>query len=161
MKKLTAFQTVIITLIISWVACISAGVLIGVAVTNTVEAKEPVPTAQTTRAVTEAELLEPKEHLISLGEFKVTAYCPCAECCGKWADGYTSTGTKATEGRTIAVDTDVIPYGTTVIIDGNEYIAEDCGYVIKGKCIDIYFDEHKQAVEFGVQYKEVIIKVEG
>mgnify|MGYP001318655512 CR=1 FL=1 len=157
MKKLTAFQTVVITLAMSWIVGVASGVLFGYAM----QAKEPVPTAQTTRAATEAELLEPKEHLISLGEFKVTAYCPCAECCGKWADGYTSTGTKATEGRTIAVDTDVIPYGTTVIIDGNEYIAEDCGYVIKGKCIDIYFDEHKQAVEFGVKYKEVIIKVEG
>ena len=50
-----------------------------------------------------------------LGEFKLTAYCPCMKCCGK-TDGITATGTTATEGRTIAVDPRVIPYGSTVTI---------------------------------------------
>lgn len=50
-----------------------------------------------------------------LGEFRLTAYCPCMKCCGK-TDGITSTGTTAAEGRTIAVDPRVIPYGSAVTI---------------------------------------------
>ena len=98
----------------------------------------------------------------ALGEFRLTAYCPCAKCCGK-DDGITSTGTTATEGRTIAVDPRVIPYGSSVTIyyeDGtvHTYTAEDCGGGIKGNRLDIYFDDHQAAREFGVQtayiYKE-------
>lgn len=94
--------------------------------------------------------------LVSIGEFRVTAYCPCVKCCGK-SDGITATGTQATQGRTIAVDPDVIPYGTAVYIDGVEYIAEDCGGAIKGNCIDIFFYNHADALQFGVQTKELYI----
>lgn len=97
-----------------------------------------------------------------LGKFKLTAYCPCMKCCGK-TDGITSTGTTATEGRTIAVDPRVIPYGSSVTIyfaDGTShtYTAEDCGGAIKENRIDVFFDDHQAAREFGVQtayvYKE-------
>ena len=88
--------------------------------------------------------------------YTITAYCPCVKCCGK-TDGITATGTKATEGRTIAVDPDKIPYGTEVIIDGQIYIAEDCGGAIKGNKIDIYFESHEEALEWGRQEKEVTI----
>ena len=91
-----------------------------------------------------------------IGEFKLTAYCPCAKCCGKWANGITSTGTTAAEGRTIAVDPRVIPHGSSVTIyfaDGTShtYTAEDCGGGIKGNRLDIYFNDHQTALQFGVQ----------
>ena len=70
-------------------------------------------------------------------------------------DPITSTGTKPTEGRTIAVDPRVIPYGTVLIINGQEYVAEDCGAWIQGNDIDIYFESHEEADKFGVQYMEV------
>ena len=89
-------------------------------------------------------------------KFEITAYCPCVKCCGK-NDGITATGTKATEGRTIAVDPNKIPYGTEVIIDGNVYVAEDCGSAIVGNRIDLYFDSHQRALEWGRQKKEVTI----
>lgn len=79
-----------------------------------------------------------------------TAYCACAKCCGK-SDGITATGTKATAGRTIAVDPSVIPYGTKVKINGNTYIAEDCGGAVKGNGIDIFFNTHEEALNFGRQ----------
>ena len=97
-----------------------------------------------------------------LGEFRLTAYCPCMKCCGK-TDGITATGTTAAEGRTIAVDPRVIPYGSSVTIyfaDGTShtYTAEDCGGAIKENRIDVFFDNHQAAREFGVQtayvYKE-------
>lgn len=95
---------------------------------------------------------EPKN--THLGEFKLTAYCPCERCSGNWGN-MTATGTKATAGRTVAVDPKKIPYGTELIINGNTYIAEDCGGAIEGNKIDIYFDSHKEALNFGVQYAEV------
>ena len=98
-----------------------------------------------------------------LGEFRLTAYCPCAKCCGKWANGITATGTTATEGRTIAVDPALIPYGATVTVyfpDGasHSYTAEDCGGGIKGNRLDIYFDDHQAALQFGVQSAMVYVE---
>lgn len=93
--------------------------------------------------------------------FTVTAYCACYDCCGKNENnphyGVTATGTKATAGRTVAVDPTVIPYGSTVIIDGHSYIAEDTGGAVKGKRIDIYFDNHDEALKFGRRELEVTI----
>lgn len=104
-----------------------------------------------------AELPEAPPELISLGEFKITHYCPCPICCGEWADGITYTGTQATEGRTIAVDPDVIPLGSTVEIDGQQYIAEDIGGAIQGNRIDIYMASHEAAEVAGLKYTEVFI----
>lgn len=56
----------------------------------------------------------------------------------------TSTGVIAEEGKTIAVDPSVIPYGSTVLIDGKEYLAQDCGGAIKGNKIDIFVESPKQ-----------------
>ena len=93
---------------------------------------------------------------VFLGEYTLTAYCACSKCCGVWANGYTATGTLATEGRTIAVDPDVIPYGTRVLLiwpDGTQhsYIAEDCGGGVNGNHIDVFFNDHQTARVFGVQ----------
>lgn len=97
---------------------------------------------------------------IDMGTFKLTAYCPCYKCCRK-TDGITVTGTRATAGRTIAVDPRQIPYGTKVIIDGHTYVAEDCGGGIRGNRIDVFFETHQEALNFGVQYKNIkIIKGE-
>jgi 3D (Asp-Asp-Asp) domain-containing protein len=93
----------------------------------------------------------------SLGTFKLTAYCSCPLCCGEWADGTTYTGTTATAGRTIAVDPDVIPLGSTVYINGAPFVAEDIGGAIQGNRIDVYFPTHDAAIEFGVQYAEISI----
>ena len=88
--------------------------------------------------------------------YVITAYCPCVKCCGK-TDGITATGTKATQGRTIAVDPTKIPYGTKVEFDGITYTAEDCGCAIKNNRIDLYFDDHQSALNFGRQTKLVKI----
>ena len=58
----------------------------------------------------------------------------------------------------IATDTSVIPYGTTVIINGNEYVSHDCGGAIKDNRIDIYMSSHEEALEWGVQYLEVFME---
>ena len=104
------------------------------------------------------EYVEPAtEEPVSLGEFKIYHYCACKACCGK-TNGITATGTVATAGRTIAVDPEVIPLGSVVVIDGHEYIAEDTGGAIKGKKIDMFCESHEEALQRGVITKEVFLK---
>lgn len=87
---------------------------------------------------------------------KAYAYCPCIKCCGK-DNGITATGTQATPNRTIAVDTSVIPYGSRVVIDGNVYIAEDCGGAIKGNTIDVFHATHQEALQWGIKYVDAVV----
>lgn len=89
--------------------------------------------------------------------FKTTAYCPCKECSGGYGN-HTATGKIARSNHTIAVDPDVIKYGTKVTIDGITYTAEDCGGAVKGNHIDIYFDNHADVEKYGVRYKKVRVK---
>ena len=56
----------------------------------------------------------------------------------------------ATTNRTIAVDPTVIPYGSKVVINGQVYVAEDCGGAIKNNRIDIYMGSHAEALNSGV-----------
>lgn len=93
--------------------------------------------------------------LKSLGVFRITHYCPCSLCCGPWADGITSTGITAVTNHTIAVDPTQIPYGTKVVINGQVYVAEDCGGAIKKDCIDVYVASHAEGQAKGVYYTEV------
>jgi len=58
-------------------------------------------------------------------------------------------------GQTIAVDPDVIPLGSTIMIDGKEYIAEDTGVI--GNVIDLYVGTEAESEIFGVREMEVYI----
>lgn len=118
---------------------------------------EPIEETIEVNEITPIKTVKPKPTKDFLGMFRVTAYCPCVKCCGEWADGYTYTGVKATANRTIAVDPDVIPLGTKVEIDGREYIAEDIGGAVDGERVDIFFNLHDEALEWGVQYHGVFI----
>ena len=84
-----------------------------------------------------------------IGECTITAYCPCAECCGRWADGVTASGLPAGPGI-VAVDPDVIPLGSTVVIDGQKYLAADTGSGVTGNHIDVCLSSHGKTVEHGI-----------
>lgn len=119
--------------------------------------------AQATEIESKQEIIELSEDYVytdykSLGEFTISHYCACEKCTVD-GDGITASGTQATAGRTIAVDPEVIPYGTTVIIDGHAYVAEDCGGAIKGRRIDIFMESHQEALEAGVKVAEVYEEV--
>lgn len=89
-------------------------------------------------------------------KYIITAYCHCSKCCGK-TNGITASGVKATEGVTVAMDK-LMPFGTKIYIDGvGERIVQDRGGAIKGNRIDLYFDSHQEALNFGRQTKEVTI----
>lgn len=84
----------------------------------------------------------------------LTAYSAGVESTGKDENhpqyGITASGTKVTEGRTIAVDPKVIPIGWWVFIEGIGFRrAEDTGSAIKGNKIDVYFGSQKTAEKFG------------
>ena len=100
--------------------------------------------------------VEPAEPaLVSLGEFEITHYC-CERykhICGT-GDGLTATGIEVAPGI-VAVDPEVIPLGSTVVIDGVEYLAADTGGAIKGKKVDIAVPTHQEALELGVRSAEV------
>ena len=91
-----------------------------------------------------------------LGTFRITHYCNCQLCCGKWSGGPTSSGTIPVVGRTVAVDPKVIPIGSKVRINGHEYVAEDTG--VSGNAIDIFVNDHQEALRLGLYYAEVEIK---
>lgn len=95
-----------------------------------------------------------EETLVSMGECKITYYCSCEECSGPYGL-LTATGTHCEEGRTVAVDPDVIAYGTRILIGGNVYVAEDCGSHVKGDHIDIYLDDHERVEKFGIKHRKV------
>ena len=90
-----------------------------------------------------------------LGNFLITAYCPCAACCGK-TDGITACGTHATANHTIAADSR-FAFGTKMIIMGQVYTVEDRGGAIVGNHIDMYFNTHSEALAWGKQYADVYL----
>ena len=94
--------------------------------------------------------------------WRITAYCACKKCCGKYADGITASGKKVKVGF---VANNWLPFGTKVKIEGlGIYIVEDRGSKKyfgtkeeKRKALDIYFEEHEEAKRFGVKYLKVEI----
>jgi len=86
-----------------------------------------------------------------LGRFKLTAYCGCSICCGKWSGGGTASGTTPTPGRTIAMAG--VPFGTKLSINGQIYTVEDRGTAYGH--VDIFMGSHSQALSFGMKYADV------
>lgn len=110
----------------------------------------------------EPDTTDTTEKFIPLGEFKITAFTAGYESTGKTPDhpayGITASGEKVKENHTIASDWDVLPPGTVVYIqDIGIRTIEDKGGKVKGNHIDLYIKELEEALEWGVQYKEVWI----
>ena len=85
---------------------------------------------------------------------KATGYCPCEICCGKFADGFTAMGDKAGRGC-IAIDPKKnFHMGTTVYVEGYGFgVFNDVGGAIKGNNrIDLCFETHQEALDWGVRY---------
>ena len=87
--------------------------------------------------------------------YKITAYCPCAKCCGK-TNGRTASGTTATAGRTVAASSK-FAFGTKLNIGGHVYTVEDRGGAINGNKIDIFVNTHAEALQWGVRYLNVSV----
>jgi 3D (Asp-Asp-Asp) domain-containing protein len=96
-------------------------------------------------------------------QMEVTAYCACTKCCGPAAQGITASGKLVSYngGRFVAADTALLPFGTRVVIPGyagDEAVEViDRGGAIKGNKLDLYFDSHDEALEWGRQMLEVTV----
>lgn len=82
-----------------------------------------------------------------IGKFELSFYSK-----EQFPNSPTSTGVMPEVGRTVAVDPKVIPYGTSIEIDGfGVRIAEDTGGAIKGKKLDIFVQTTAEAFQLGRQ----------
>jgi 3D (Asp-Asp-Asp) domain-containing protein len=110
----------------------------------------------------EEEPIEEEKEL--LGNFRITAYCSCKKCCGKWADNrpngivYGASGAELVAGVSVASP---LPFGTEIYIDGlGDYVVQDrlAKWVVEKygeNLIDVYFDNHEEACQFGLKYLDV------
>ena len=95
---------------------------------------------------------------------EVTAYCPCTKCCGPDAAGITASGLPVShnEGKFVAADTKVLPFGSKLNIPGYGDNAAvpviDRGGAIKGHRLDVFFASHQEALEWGRQWVMVTVE---
>lgn len=112
----------------------------------------------------------------ALARVKTTGYCSCGECCSwrrSWFGlgppvvsagsgrgrpkevGITAARTRARPG-VIAADTNLFAFGTVMEIPGYGWgRVEDIGGAIKGYHLDLYFETHAEAREWGVRKKVI------
>ena len=99
----------------------------------------------------------PEPHTCTLPspEYKVTAYCPNECCCGRWADGFFANG-EPVGGLAIAAPKS-IPFGTVLFVPGyGTATVKDRGGSITGNRLDVYFNTHQEALDWGVQCLTVL-----
>ena len=173
MKKLIIFGTLFAILAVS---C------------STINAGETEVPVEPTSSTVETEVIEditwqelpslPVEEVIEVKpveettEFRVTAYCACEKCCGQWAlnrpvdehgkpivigaaNKPLTTGVSCASPLPFGTEVDLDGYGTVVVEDRTaKWVVEKHGQNI----IDIYFDDHETARQFGLQYIEGVIR---
>lgn len=124
----------------------------------------PTPTPEPTPTVTP----EPVKEVIT---FRISAYCACEYCCGEYALGrptddngnpivYGASGNALVSGVSCASP---LPFGTTIELYGYgtvsvedrtaDWIVDEYGYYI----LDLYFDDHQTACEWGVKFIDGVI----
>ena len=90
----------------------------------------------------------------------ITFYCCEARphICGT-GTGITTSGRRVTPYVSCAVDTDIIPLGSTILIEYNGEMvylrADDTGPAVKGDHIDIAVKGHSEALSLGVQTADI------
>lgn len=111
---------------------------------------------------TENELIE--EALLArshkLEDVTITFYCceEYAHICGT-GNGITASGRKVTPYVSSAVDTSIIPLGSTIMIEHNGEMvylrADDTGSAIQGNRMDIAVQGHQEALGLGVKTADI------
>ncbi|MHC4721005.1 MAG: 3D domain-containing protein [Planctomycetota bacterium] len=100
---------------------------------------------------------------------RVTAYCPCPKCCGRFSDGITACAHKIKPGDTFVAADQMYPFGAEMIVPGYNNARPvkvldsnarpvkvlDRGGAIKGNRLDVFFHSHQQALNWGVRYIDV------
>jgi len=126
--------------------------------TNTPPAPAPAPHRESATA----DPTDPDADAWITVRMRVTAYCACPICCGDNSDGYTACMHKIRPGDTFVAADKRYPFGTEMIIPGynagRPVYVKDRGRLITGNRLDVFFDSHQRAREWGVRYLDVKIK---
>jgi len=95
-------------------------------------------------------------------QMRVTAYCPCEKCCGKYSNGQTACGHKIRPGDAFVAADKEYSFGTEIIIPGYENAAPvkvlDRGGAIRGNRLDVFFSSHEEALKWGVRHLDVKVR---
>ncbi len=95
---------------------------------------------------------------------RVTAYCPCEKCCGKYSDGITASGHKIRPGDVFVAADRKYAMGAEMIVAGYNNSKPvkvlDRGGAIKGDRLDVFFYTHQEALNWGVRYIDVKIRID-
>jgi 3D (Asp-Asp-Asp) domain-containing protein len=93
---------------------------------------------------------------------RVTGYCPCAKCCGKYSDGKTASGHAIRDGDVFVAADKTYAFGTEMIVpgynDSEPVQVLDRGGAIRGDRLDVFFNSHKEAMQWGVRYLWVKVR---
>ena len=100
----------------------------------------------------------PAQSAVRMIDMEVTAYCGCESCCGTNSPGITASGYKIRQGDKLIAAPRTFPFGTQIFVPGYGLASvEDRGGAIKGNRLDVYFDTHKKALQWGRQV--VIVEI--
>ena len=166
---ITSIITAVVTILIMKNKTAEATETEAIFYTPKVQEIEPTIIPKPTESPIE-DLIVEEPAMTELGEYTITAYCPCKICCGIWAKNrpngivYGAAGIELQEGHSVAAPN--LPFGTILYIEGlGEYVVEDrpASWVAEkydDKIIDIYFLSHDDALEFGLQHRKVYLKGE-
>ena len=95
---------------------------------------------------------------------RVTGYCACRKCCGKFSDGITASNHRIRRGDVFVAADKFYSFGTEMVIPGYNHsrtvTVQDRGRVIKGNRLDLFFHSHREAEKWGVKYLDVLVKVD-
>ncbi len=95
-------------------------------------------------------------------QMRVTAYCPCQKCCGKYSDGITACGHKIRPGDAFVAADREYSFGTEMTIsgykNGQPVKVLDRGGVIRGNRLDVFFGSHQEALKWGVRHIDVKVR---
>ena len=108
-----------------------------------------------------SDLQNTEYELAYMGEFKITYYCDekFEHICG-YGDGLTASGKPTELGWTVAADWNVLPNGSIVYISGIGFReVTDVGGSVKNNHIDVLVQGHQEALDLGVDNKEVWILI--
>lgn len=93
---------------------------------------------------------------------RVTAYCPCPKCCGKYSGGPTACGHKILPGDVFVAADKRYRFGTEMLIsgynNGEPVKVLDRGGAIQGDRLDVFFNSHEEALEWGVKYLDIKVR---
>ena len=101
------------------------------------------------------EVVSEPEPMHLYGVCTITHYCHCAKCNGR-AGANCASGVQPTVNHTVA--SNCLPFGTRLMIDGQEYVVEDRGDAnMDSFWIDIFVGSHEEALQRGMYKSEVWI----